>query len=85
VCPAWHPSAGADGRQMMDESVRLLTLQQQLEQDAPGVAFAGLSVDETVRACVMHGLGKKADKIKSDFKVSDKRSASHACVCSSAH
>jgi hypothetical protein len=63
-------------RQMMDESVRLLTLQQQLEQDAKGaVAFAGLSVDGTIHACLLNNMSKKADKIKADFKVPDKRCA----------
>ncbi|OSC98084.1 vacuolar protein sorting-associated protein 16 [Trametes coccinea BRFM310] len=59
---------------MMDESVRLLTLQQQLEKEADGkVAFFGLSVNETIRTCLVNGMAKRADKIKSDFKVPDKR------------
>ena len=59
---------------MLDESVRLLTLQQQLEKEADGkIAFYGLSVNETIRTCLTSGMGKRADKIKSDFKVPDKR------------
>ncbi|EPQ52133.1 vacuolar assembling/sorting protein VPS16 [Gloeophyllum trabeum ATCC 11539] len=59
---------------MMDESVRLLTAQQQLEKDADGkIPFFGLSVNETIRTCLLNGMSKKADKIKSDFKVPDKR------------
>jgi vacuolar protein sorting-associated protein 16 len=59
---------------MMDESVRLLTLQQQLEGEADGNAtFLGMSINETIRTCILNGMVKKADKIKSDFKVSDKR------------
>jgi hypothetical protein len=59
---------------MMDESMRLLTLQQQLEKEADGkVSFFGLSVNETMKACLMNGLGKRADKVKADFKVPDKR------------
>jgi hypothetical protein len=59
---------------MMEESVRLLTLQQQLEQDINGrVTFTGMSIDETIRHCILNGLGKKADKVKADFKVPDKR------------
>ncbi|KAF8637938.1 hypothetical protein AX17_002559 [Amanita inopinata Kibby_2008] len=59
---------------MMDESVRLLTLQEQLEKEADGkVAFFGLSVNETIRVCVMNSMSKRADKIKTDFKVPDKR------------
>ncbi|KAF7316202.1 putative vacuolar protein sorting-associated protein 16-like protein [Mycena indigotica] len=59
---------------MMDESARLLALQQQLEKEADGkVAFFGLSINETIRACVTNNLAKRADKIKTDFKVPDKR------------
>ncbi|KAL1696024.1 Vps16, C-terminal region-domain-containing protein [Schizophyllum commune] len=59
---------------MMDESVRLMTLQQQLEKETDGrVTFFGLTVNETIRACLTNGLPKRADKIKSDFKVPDKR------------
>ncbi|KAI6095558.1 vacuolar assembling sorting protein VPS16 [Pisolithus croceorrhizus] len=59
---------------MMDENARLLTVQQQLEKDAQGNAkFFGLSVSETIRACVMNGMSNRADRIKSDFKVPDKR------------
>lgn len=59
---------------MMDENVRLLTLQQQLENETEGRAsFFGKSVNETIRTCVMNGMSKRADKIRSDFKVPDKR------------
>ena len=59
---------------MMDESVRLMTLQQTLEKEADGkVAFFGQSVNETIRTCLINGMAKRADKIKSDFKVPDKR------------
>lgn len=58
----------------MDESVRLLTYQQQLESEADHkVKFFGLSINETIKTCILNGLSKRADKIKSDFKVSDKR------------
>lgn len=58
----------------MDESARLLAMQQQLEKDADGkVTFFELSVSETIRTCLMNGMGKKADKVKSEFKVPDKR------------
>ncbi|KAF9060166.1 Vps16, N-terminal region-domain-containing protein [Rhodocollybia butyracea] len=59
---------------MMDESARLLALQQQLEAESDGkISFFGQSVNETIRRCIVNGMLKKADKIKSDFKVSDKR------------
>ncbi|TFK92340.1 vacuolar protein sorting-associated protein 16 [Polyporus arcularius HHB13444] len=59
---------------MMDENVRLLTFQQTLEKEADGkIAFFGQSVNETIRTCLINGMAKRADKIKYDFKVPDKR------------
>lgn len=59
---------------MMDESSRLLILQEQLEKEADGkVTFFGLSVNETIRTCLLNGMSKRADKLKGDFKVPDKR------------
>jgi hypothetical protein len=59
---------------MSDEAIRLLTLQQQLEKETDGkISFFGLSVNETIRMCLLNGMSKKADKIKSDLKVPDKR------------
>ena len=61
---------------MTDENARLLVFQQQLEKDADGkIKFFGLSVNETIRTCLLNNLSKRADKIKSDFKVPDKRFA----------
>ncbi|KWU43122.1 hypothetical protein RHOSPDRAFT_20057 [Rhodotorula sp. JG-1b] len=60
---------------MVDDQIRLLVLQQQLEQEAAasGRPFVGLSVNATIRQCLLAGLDKKADKTRSDFKVPDKR------------
>jgi vacuolar protein sorting-associated protein 16 len=59
---------------MMDESSRLLVLQEQLEKESEGkVTFFGLSVNETIRTCLLNGMSKRADKVKVDFKVPDKR------------
>jgi hypothetical protein len=59
---------------MMDESARLLTWQQQLEKESDGkIKFFGLSVNETIRTCVINNMSKRADKTKADFKVPDKR------------
>jgi hypothetical protein len=59
---------------MMDEASRLLVFQQQLEKESDGkVTFFGLSVNETIRTCLLNGMSKKADKAKADFKVPDKR------------
>ena len=57
----------------MDESARLLALQQQLENEADGkVKYFGLSISETIRTCILNG-SKRTEKVKSDFKVADKR------------
>ncbi|KAM0749316.1 vacuolar protein sorting-associated protein 16 [Meredithblackwellia eburnea MCA 4105] len=58
---------------MVDDQLKLLTFQQTLEQESPGKSFTGLSINETIRACIIGGLSKKADKVRSDFKVPDKR------------
>lgn len=59
---------------MMDESVRLLNLQMQLEQETDGkITFSGLSINDTIHTCLVNGMAKRADKVKSDFKVPDKR------------
>ncbi|KAG5349976.1 hypothetical protein C0989_000951 [Termitomyces sp. Mn162] len=58
---------------IMDESVRLLTIQQQLEKEMGKIEFFGTSVNETMRLCILNGLSKRADKVKSDFRVPDKR------------
>ncbi|KAF9652633.1 vacuolar assembling/sorting protein VPS16 [Thelephora ganbajun] len=59
---------------MVDENARLLVLQQQLEKDAEGrINFFGLSVNETIRTCLINGMSKKADNAKDAFKVPDKR------------
>lgn len=64
---------------MTNESVRLLALQQQYEKDSDGkVKFFGQSVSETIRTCISNGMSKKADRVKSEFKVPDKRSVN--CV-----
>jgi hypothetical protein len=59
---------------MMEESLRLIAFQQQLEKDLDGgTTFVGLSVTQTIRACLVAGLSKKAERLRSDFKVPDKR------------
>jgi hypothetical protein len=61
---------------MVDENAKLLVLQRQLEKDAEGrVDFFGLSVNETIRTCLVNGMSKKADNVKDAFKVPDKRCA----------
>jgi len=59
---------------MMDEYSRLLAFQQALEKETTDkIEFFGLSVDETIKKCLLNGMAKRADKLKSDFKVTDKR------------
>jgi hypothetical protein len=59
---------------MMDEYGRLLAFQQTLEKETTDkIEFFGLSVDETIKKCLLNGMSKRADKLKSDFKVPDKR------------
>lgn len=59
---------------MTDENIKLLAFQQQLEKDvAGGVTFVGLSVTQTIRACIVAGLSKKAERLRTDFKVPEKR------------
>ena len=73
------PSSGITGQlifsgEMMDENAKLLVVQQQLEKDAEGrINFFGLSVNETIRTCLVNGMSKKADNVKDTFKVPDKR------------
>ena len=60
----------------MDEYSRLLAFQQSLEKETTDkIEFFGLSVDETINKCLLNGMTKRADKLKSEFKVSDKRFA----------
>jgi len=59
---------------MVDENAKLFVLQQQLEKDTQGrINFFGLSVNETIRTCLINGMSKKADNVKDTFKVPDKR------------
>jgi len=58
----------------VEEQIRLLAFQQVLEQESGSrKSFVGLSMNETIRACITAGLSKKADKVKNDWKVPDKR------------
>lgn len=60
--------------QMMNDCVKLITLQQVLEKETGGrFTFVGTSVNETIRLCLVNGMTKKAEKVWSDWKVPDKR------------
>lgn len=58
---------------MTGEHVRLLTLQQAFEKEDPRVGFVGLSVNDTITKCLINDMAKRADKVKSEFGVPDKR------------
>ncbi|KAL7416492.1 Vps16, C-terminal region-domain-containing protein [Mrakia frigida] len=59
---------------MMDDSYRLLSLQQALEKEAEDrISLVGLSINDTIRTCIEAGLPKKAERVRGDFKVPDKR------------
>jgi hypothetical protein len=61
---------------MTDDAARLLATQQQLEAESGGrVAFVGRSVDGTLAVCLENGMGKRAERVRADFKVPDKRCA----------
>jgi hypothetical protein len=57
---------------MTDEQVKLLVAQLSLEKDL-GQSFVGLAMSETITKLLLIGNTSKASKIKSDFKVSEKR------------
>ncbi|KDN52476.1 hypothetical protein K437DRAFT_214166, partial [Tilletiaria anomala UBC 951] len=60
---------------LTDEQIRLLGFQAALEKENPGSdgIFIGLNLNETIRICLKRNLHKKADKIRSDWKVPEKR------------
>jgi hypothetical protein len=64
-------------KQTVDDQIRLLAFQQTLDQETGTMStersYVGMSVSETIRTCIIAGLEKKAEKIRSDWKVSDKR------------
>ena len=59
---------------MMNEYTQLIATQLVLEKEMNDkVSFIGLSVNDTIRKCLTSGLSKRADKLKGDWKVPDKR------------
>lgn len=60
--------------QLTDEHVRLLGFQAALEKEEAGRAsFVGLSLNETIRQCLVKGNVKRAEKLRADWKVPEKR------------
>ncbi|PWY97065.1 hypothetical protein BCV70DRAFT_234108 [Testicularia cyperi] len=59
---------------LVDEQIRLLGFQHALEkEDGHRARFVGLSLNETIRELLYRNMPKKVDKLRSDFKVPDKR------------
>ncbi|KAH7096912.1 vacuolar protein sorting-associated protein 16 [Auriculariales sp. MPI-PUGE-AT-0066] len=59
---------------MVDEDIKLITFQQELEKDVGNkVKFVGSSVSETIALCLTNGLSKKAERVRDQFKVPEKR------------
>ncbi|CAG8511137.1 12226_t:CDS:10 [Acaulospora morrowiae] len=56
----------------IDENIRLLQVQSQLEKELEQ-PLVGLSLSETIHKCIILNNSSKASKLKSDFKVPDKR------------
>jgi hypothetical protein len=57
---------------MVEDSIKLLQLQTQLEKDLKET-FVGLSISQTIYKCIILGQSTKASKVKTDFKVPEKR------------
>ncbi|KAI9106064.1 Vps16, N-terminal region-domain-containing protein [Phlyctochytrium arcticum] len=57
---------------MTEEQIKLLALQPQLERDT-GQSFADLSLTESISKLLVVGNASRAAKLKSDFKVPDRR------------
>lgn len=59
---------------LSEEYVRLLGFQSALEKEDGGrTRFVGLSVNDTIRTCLIKDMPKKAEKVRGDWKVPDKR------------
>jgi hypothetical protein len=57
---------------MVDENIRLATLQSQFETDY-GHSFLGLTLSETLHKLIFINQASKAQKLKSEFNIPDKR------------
>lgn len=60
---------------LCDEYAKLLGFQLALEKEdsSSRSSFVGLSINETIRQCLIKNMAKKAEKLRSDFKVPDRR------------
>ena len=61
---------------MAEDAKRLLSLQMAYERElAYKFVFAGLSVNDFIYTLLCEGLGKRAEKVRADWRVPDKRYA----------
>ena len=59
---------------MVDEQIRLINFQLQLEREVEGrIKVYDLNLADTIETCIKNGLNKKAERLKSDFKMPDKK------------
>jgi hypothetical protein len=59
---------------MAEDAKRLLSLQMAYERElAHKFTFAGLSVNDFIFTLLCEGLGKRAEKVRADWRVPDKR------------
>ena len=59
---------------MAEDAKRLLSLQMAYERElAHKFVFAGLSVNDFIYTLLCEGLGKRAEKVRADWRVPDKR------------
>jgi hypothetical protein len=59
---------------MAEDAKRLLSLQLAYEREfAHKFVFAGLSVNDFIFTLLCEGLGKRAEKVRADWRVPDKR------------
>jgi hypothetical protein len=75
---------------MAEDAKRLLSLQMAYEREfAHKFVFAGLSVNDFIYTLLCEGLGKRAEKVRADWRVPDKRFVFlpsslfplHSCLC----
>ncbi|KAF3313629.1 hypothetical protein TWF173_005702 [Orbilia oligospora] len=57
----------------LEESIKLLTMQESLERDVFEETFVGLSLNDTIFKLTRLGFHPRANKIRSEFKMPDKR------------
>eukprot|EP00842_Homolaphlyctis_polyrhiza_P005915 jgi/Hompol1/6324/HPOL_001083-RA len=60
---------------ILEEQCKLLQYQATLERDLPGQSFIDLSLSQTVHKCLVIGQPSRAAKLRSDFKIEDRRYA----------